>query len=125
MKRALNEYVASRISEPDKPKRLSGRITPEEDELLTYYANKFGVSKVDFLMFALSHTVKWINQDYDLPTAEIKRLNQLIDSQDKVVKEVEQLQSIMLNSFNAMFGFMKGSSPLEIDDDIDTIQLDD
>lgn len=101
----------------DKEKRLSGRISDDEYDKLTYYADKLGVSKVDFLMYSMNHTIKWMNQDYDLPTAEVKRLNQLIDSQEKLVEEVSQLQAVMLNSFNALFGFMRGSSPLQVDDD--------
>ena len=52
------------------------------------------------------------NGDYDLPTAEQQRVNQLIASQNATTATLESLQITVMNGFDALIGLTRGDNYL-------------
>ena len=63
-------------------RRVALRLHPDLHERVKYWADKEGVSINEWIMSAIEGQIARANGDYDLPTAEIARLNQLVDGYD-------------------------------------------
>ena len=63
----------------ENKKRMTVRISDAEYATVQFWSSKFGISENDFVREAIALKIRHSNGDYDLPTAEIQRLNQLID----------------------------------------------
>lgn len=100
-----------------KTGRLSMRVYPKDVQKLAYWSEAFDMDQTEFLMTAMHHYIKWRNQDYDLPTAEIQRLNQLVDAIDSLTVNQGNLQKSVVNGFDAMLGIIRGDNYLVEDDD--------
>ncbi|PAE87672.1 hypothetical protein [Shouchella clausii] len=95
-----------------KTDRHNMRMYPEDYEFLVYWADRFGMEQTEFLITAMYHYVKWRNQDYDLPTAEIQRLNQLVDAVQNLAVSQEHLEKSVVNGMDAMLGIIRGENYL-------------
>jgi len=95
---------------------FSLRIPTDVNDQLTYYADQFNMTKTDLLLMGASHYIKWRQKDYDLPTAEIARLNQLVESQKLMVSSFEQLSQAVTSGFDTMLGLHRGSNYLADDE---------
>lgn len=104
-------------SRDKKTNRVSMRMYDEDYNMLTYWSDAFGMDKTEFLIQAMYHYVKWRNQDYDLPSAEMQRLNQMIDAVNSLVSSNERLESSVINGFDAMLGIIRGDNYLVEKDD--------
>lgn len=100
-----------------KTGRLNMRMYPEDHNYLTHWAERFGMDQTEFLVAAMYHYVKWRNQDYDLPTAEIQRLNQMIDAVQNLAINQEHLEKSVVNGFDAMLGIIRGDNYLVEEED--------
>ncbi|WP_078598345.1 hypothetical protein [Evansella clarkii] len=125
---ALKEAVPLPAPKPSTPKRQAAprvkkterhnmRMYPEDYRYLAYWSDKFGMDQTEFLINAMYHYVKWQNQDYDLPTAEIQRLNQLIDAIENLSTNQHHLGKSVVNGFDAMLGIIRGDNYLVEDED--------
>ena len=79
--------------------RVTLRLSPEEHEKLKYWAGHHEMTVNDFV-------------DYELPTLEVQRLNQLIESQAALVKEVQSLQGMITNYFSDLLKLTHGDNYL-------------
>ncbi|MEK4529826.1 hypothetical protein NST38_30955 [Paenibacillus sp. FSL H8-0104] len=96
-----------------KTARQSMRLLEEDKAFIEYWTKMFKFdSTTDFMIRAAQHYVAWRNQDYDLPTAEMQRLNQLIDAMENMVSSNERLANTVTNGFDAMIGIMRGDNYL-------------
>ena len=95
-----------------KSERHSMRMYPDEFNRLVYWSERHGMDRTEFLVAAMDHYIKWLNQDYDLPTAEIQRLNQMIDAVQNMAINQANLQSTVTNGFDAMLGIIRGDNYL-------------
>lgn len=109
------------MSEPvqttNKTKRYNMRMYDADYALLEYWSGVYGVDKSEFLMDAMKHYIKWRNQDYDLPTAEQARLNQMVDAVENLTARQARLESSVIKSMDAMLGIMRGANYLVEDED--------
>lgn len=97
-------------------KRMELRIDDELYDQFKHFAEKQGTSVNQCMQDAMSWYMKYVYRDYDLPTAETVRLNQICEA-------VEGLQAIVANNteqtklgFKSVLGVMRGSSYLESDE---------
>lgn len=104
-------------SQEQKTERLSMRLYPADDEKLTYWAEKYDMSRAELLITAMHHYVGWRNGDYDLPRAETERLNQLIDGMNNLSSNQANLEKSILSSFDVLLGIIRGDNYLIDDDD--------
>lgn len=95
-----------------KTDRHSMRMYPEDYSYLVYWSNRFGMEQTEFLIAAMYHYVKWRNQEYDIPAAEIQRLNQMVDAVQNLVSSQEHLEKSVINGFDAMLGIIRGDNYL-------------
>lgn len=101
-----------------KEKRLNVRISEAEKDKVAHYAERLEMSQSDFVMHCINFRIRYLNQDYDLPTAEIRRLNQLTDNTQQLVESIRNLHEVNITGFNMMLGFMRGENDLAGDGDL-------
>lgn len=110
---------------PEKPKtprvkktdRVNMRMYPDDYNHLVFWSERFGMDQTEFLIAAMYHFVKWRNQDYDLPTAEVQRLNQMVDAVNSLVTSHEHLEKSVIHGFDAMLGIIRGDNYLVEEED--------
>lgn len=88
------------------------RVTADEKARMEYWAKKLDMSVTEFLLASVDLKIKWINTDYDLPTAEIARLNQLIESVQMLIAGHEALAKVVTSGFDTMVGVAHGENYL-------------
>lgn len=103
----------------EKTKVLRPRITLTESEYerLKYWAEKHEMTEGEYVNEAVHHMVRWENKDYDLPVAEVRRLNQLIDIITVLSQNVKSLESITVSGFESLLGLTRGDNYLLEDED--------
>lgn len=101
----------------NKTERHSMRMYGDDYKMLVYWADQYGMDRTEFLITAMYHYIKFKNQDYDLPTAEVQRLNQMIDAIQNLATNSEHLEKSVINGFDAMLGIIRGDNYLVEEDD--------
>lgn len=91
-------------------RKMSLRLTEDEHDKLDHYAAKWGMTKTDLLLEGFDHYIKWVNSDYDLPTAEITRMNQMVDAVNRLAVNQQNTEKSVINGFNAMLGLARGEN---------------
>lgn len=99
-------------SASSRNRKMSLRLTEDEYDKLNHYAEKWDMTKTDIILESFEHYIRWINSDYDLPTAEIQRLNQLIDANSKLTTVVMNLEKMVVSSNESLVGFVRGENYL-------------
>lgn len=106
-----------------KDNKFRIRTSFEEDvyKQIEYWSQKVsGGSKNRFVEDAIKYYVGHLNGNYDLPTAEVARLNQLIDAMVVLSSNVQSLSDITISGFDSLLGLTRGDNYLlEEDGDID------
>lgn len=97
--------------------RVAIRLHPDTKERVNYWAEKHGVSANEYMAEAVEAAIRRENGDYDLPTLETQRLNQLIDQQAALETSVNNLQTIAVNGFDSLMGLTRGDSYLLDEED--------
>lgn len=91
---------------------MSLRLTDDEFDRLTHYAEKWNMTKTDVMLVGFDHYIRWVNSDYDLPTAEVQRLNQLIDAYERLEHVIRNLEKTTISGQESLFGFVRGDNYL-------------
>ena len=92
--------------------RANVRMTEELYNSINYWAEKKGVKVTDYIRDALLLQIKRDNKDYDLPSLEAHRLNQIIDSLEAVSANMSCLQDIVQSNFLNLMTVMNGTNYL-------------
>ena len=100
----------------NKTERHSMRMHPTDYGKLVYWSEQFGMDRTEFLITSMYHYIKWRNGDYDLPTAETQRLNQMIDAVQLLATNQANLEGSVINGFDAMLGIIRGENYLVEED---------
>ncbi len=95
-----------------KVKRCSFRVDEDEYNVIKYWAEKKGMTLNDFLLECVYNQIKYENRDYDLPTAEIARLNQLQDLIVSLSSNVENLETVVIDGFDSLLNLTRGDNYL-------------
>lgn len=100
-----------------KNNRHNMRMYDEDYQRLVYWAEQYNMDRTEFLITAMNHYIGWRNGDYDLPTAERQRLNQMVDVVSNLSVRQEHLEKTVINGFDAMLGIIRGDNYLIEEDD--------
>lgn len=100
-----------------KSARHNMRMYPDDYQNLIYWSDAFDMDRTEFLVAAMHHYIKWRNQDYDLPTAEIQRLNQLIDAIQSLAVRQGSLETSVISGLDSMLGVIRGGNYLVDEED--------
>lgn len=104
---------------PDESRRqkVSLRLHPDVYERVRYWSDKKDVPINEWLQEAVEEKIARANGDYDLPTLEIARLNQLRDEVAALSTNVGSLEQVVINMASSILGLAKGDNYLIDDDD--------
>lgn len=92
--------------------RMPVRLHPDSKARAEYWAKKHNLSANDYAAEAIEAAIRRENQDYDLPTLEQQRLNQLIDEVKSLSSNQRNLESIIVSGFDSLLGMTRGDNYL-------------
>ncbi|MDH2390100.1 hypothetical protein QCN29_15125 [Streptomyces sp. HNM0663] len=94
------------------------RLNPDDKQRAEYWADKRGFSSVnEYVAEALVEKIRRENLDYDLPTLEIARLNELVDQVAALAKNSANLERVVTTGFGSLIGLTRGDNYLLDDED--------
>lgn len=94
------------------PERTVLRLAPELRQRLEYWSDRRGVSINEYATEALEAAIRRENGDYDLPTLEIARLNQLVDEMRALSTNAANLERVITQGFESLIGLTRGDNYL-------------
>jgi len=103
----------------DPSDRVRAPFRPRRDtyERAKYWASKAGISVNEYVAEGLEEKIARENGDYDLPTLEQARLNQLVDQVSSLSTNLANLQSVVTDGFGSLLGLTRGDNYLLDDED--------
>lgn len=101
----------------DRRTRVVFRLSSQEKQRAEYWAQKRGFSSVnEYVAEAVAEQIRRENLDYDLPTLEIARINQLIDLVKALSTNSANLERVVTQGFDSLIGLTRGDNYL-LDED--------
>ena len=104
--------MASKKKHPVDEKQFHGRIRGELYDQAEYWAERHGVSVNEYINMALELSIKFENQDYELPFMEAIRMQQLLDMQVTVLRQVEEIRDYVRMSNSNLMNVINGKNYL-------------
>lgn len=101
---------------PDRIRKWM-RLHPDTVQRVTYWSGKRDLTEQEYLEQAVEEKIARENGDYDLPTLEIQRLNQLIDEIRALSTNSANLEAVVTSGFDSLMGMARGDSYLFDDED--------
>lgn len=98
--------------------RLTLRFSQADFDRMKYWAEKADCSINEFIILMLEQWIDIQNGNYELPTLEVQRLNQLIESHSVMARDLQSLTSVVINGFDSLLSLTKGDNYL-LDDSED------
>lgn len=93
--------------------RMPFRVHSQSRARAEYWAAKRGYTSVnEYVAEALEEKISRENQDYDLPTLEIARVNQLRDEVHALSTNVANLEATLQSSLGSLLQLTKGTNYL-------------
>lgn len=103
-----------------KTRRLTLRFTEEDAGKLEYWAEKEGLSVNQFIVRAMERWIDIENGNYELPTLEVQRLNQLVELLAVVSRNQQTLETIITSGFDSLLSLTRGDNYLlHVGDDLE------
>ncbi len=104
---------------PKQPVRVTAVLSPDEMERVKYWAASHGVSVNEYVRSAVEGAIRRENRDYDLPTLEVARLNQLVDAIGAMSMNLRNLEHVVVNGFDQFVRLTRGENYLDLHEDQD------
>ncbi|WP_284982336.1 hypothetical protein [Arthrobacter sp. efr-133-TYG-118] len=102
----------------DKRERAVLRLGRDMKQRAEYWAQKRGYSSVnEYMADAVDEKIRRENLDYDLPTLEIARLNQLVDEVKALSTNQANLERVITAGFDSLISLTRGDSNYLLDED--------
>lgn len=98
--------------------KLTVRLPSDLKENVSYWSTRYGMSMNDYIVDAIKRTIRYENKDYDIPAAEIARLNQLIDVINSLSSNVKSLEDVTISGFDSLLGLTRGDNYL-LEEDVE------
>lgn len=98
-----------------KSKRMQLRLSESDAHLINEWSDKLNLNKTDFILAAIRHYVSFQQSDYSLPSAETKRLNQLIDVSHLQTQSIQQMDQSIQQLMRQLYLLHTGSIPDYLD----------
>jgi hypothetical protein len=96
---------------PDRV-RKPVRLHPDTAQRVGYWATKRELSENEYMAVAIEEKIARENGDYELPTLEQYRLNQLIDEVRALSTNAANLEAVVTSGFDSLLGLTRGDSYL-------------
>lgn len=91
------------------------RLSESDSKLIEQWSEKLNVNKTDFMVAAIRHYASFQQSDYALPSAETKRLNQLIDVSHLQTQAIQQMDQSIQQLMRQLYLLHTGSIPDYLD----------
>lgn len=104
-------------------RRFTAMVDEDLYQSVVYWSKKKEISINDFLREALNLLIAHQNKDYDLPSLEIQRLNQLIDNMHVLSENVNSLEKITVSGFDSLLSLTRGDNYL-LDEEDGELRID-
>ncbi|PUB32552.1 hypothetical protein C8K30_1011078 [Promicromonospora sp. AC04] len=102
----------------DKRAGMFIRVSSDDKQRAKYWADKRGFASVnEYAAEALAEQVRRENLDYDLPTLEIARLNELVDQVKALSTNQANLERVVTQGLDSLIGLTRGDNYLLDDED--------
>lgn len=98
-------------SSPERVRKTM-RLHKDTVQHVEYWRRKVGLSETEFYVQAVEEKIARCNGDYDLPTLEQLRLNQLIDEIRSLSTNQRNLEVVVTTLADSMLGLARGDSYL-------------
>lgn len=107
------------VSSPpvDARVRVPFRVNKDLKARAEYWADKHDISVNEYIAEALDDRIRRENFDYDLPTLEIARLNQVVDEMKANATNLANLEQVVTRGFDSLLGLVRGSNYLLDEED--------
>lgn len=92
--------------------RMTLRVSKDTHERLKYWSKKRNMTVNAYVSEAIEKAIMYENKDYDLPTAEQQRLNQLIDIITSLSFNINSLEDVVVSGFESLISLTRGDSYL-------------
>ena len=109
--------AGTKTGEAKYPFRFTASVDDEMYQNVQYWAKKRNISVNELLRDAISLYIAHANKDYDLPTLEIQRLNQLVDTITVLSSNVSSLEKVTTSGFESLISLTRGDNYLLEPDD--------
>lgn len=97
----------------DHRERTVVRLHPDTKQRAGYWAQRHGYSSVNgYIAEAVEEKIRRENLDYDLPTLEIARVNQLADEVKALSVNAANLERVITQGFDSLIGLTRGDNYL-------------
>ncbi|MFE4834515.1 hypothetical protein ACFRAU_07515 [Arthrobacter sp. NPDC056691] len=109
------EPKSSGISKPGSDGRtgMFVRLSSDDRERAKYWSGRHGFASVtDYVTEAVLEKIQRENLDYDLPTLEIARLNQLVDELKALSTNQANLERVITQGFDSIISLTRGDTYL-------------
>lgn len=97
--------------------RVQVVLNDTDFERLKFWAEKKGCSINDYVLEAILFLNRWEMGDVDLPTLEIQRMNQLVDTVKILSSNVHSLEQVVTSGFDSLLGLTRGENYLLEEDE--------
>lgn len=97
----------------DRRERAVLRLHPDLKQRVEYWAQKRGYSSAnEYMADAVDEKIRRENLDYDLPTLEIARLNQVVDELKALSTNQANLERVITAGFDSLLSLTRGDNYL-------------
>lgn len=97
----------------DHRERTVVRLHPDVKQRAEYWADRRGHKSVnEYMAEAVDEKIRRENLDYDLPTLEIARINQLVDEMKALSSNAANLERVVTQGFDSLIGLTRGDNYL-------------
>ena len=100
----------SDIGEPQH--RVTLRFTESDHARMQYWAERADCSVNEFIILMLEQWIDIQNGNYQLPSLEVQRLNQLVESVQVLSQSMGSLESIVTSGFDSLLSLTRGDNYL-------------
>lgn len=122
--------LADHASIPDRPtggqgqsqnqarERTVVRLHPDTKQRVGYWSKRRGFDSAnEYIVEAIEEKIRRENLDYDLPTLEIARLNQVVDEMKANSTNLANLERVVTQGFDSLIGLTRGDNNYLSDDE--------
>lgn len=99
-------------AKPAERRRFPVRLHPDTAQQLEYWSKKREESANEYAAAAIEQRIARENGDYDLPTLEIMRVNQLQDMVTSMLESLNNLERLIVSNFESFRSLATGDSYL-------------
>lgn len=96
----------------DDKSRVRVRLPDDVFAQLQYWSNKKGLSLNEYIIEAVELAIRHENKDYDLPSLEIARLNQIVEMVLSLQSDLDSTTKVIVSGFDTLTGLTRGDNYL-------------